>query len=126
MRTSLEFKFEKELANNHFNVEVGSLWDYDRSLCNSSYTNRLKVERLEKTKNTTLVYFKQKMPYLAYDISYFDGKTFKPHVKLGNGGWECLECGDEIQRARDWRDEYCNNCGAEIDWEKVIREQKED
>ena len=60
----------------HYDVEVNSLWDYDRSLDNAKTCLCLKV----KTVKDGAVGFYEDMPYKSYGITYFDGKTFKPHV----------------------------------------------
>ena len=61
----------------HYDVKVNSLWDYDRSLCQSPTWIGLKVKEVKNGK----VSFYEKMAYIAYGIEYFNDKTFKPHVK---------------------------------------------
>jgi len=61
----------------HYDVKVNSLWDYDRSLDHSQFIIHLRVKEVKDDKVT----FYEDMPYKAYGIEYFDGKTFKPHVK---------------------------------------------
>jgi len=61
----------------HYDVRVNSLWDYDRSLDNSQFTIGLKVKEVKDG----MVTFYEKMPYKSYGIAYFNGRTFKPHVK---------------------------------------------
>ena len=57
-------------------VGIDSLWDYDRSLCQSPKTIGLKVKAVDGN----VVRFYDKMAYEGYGLEYFDGKTFKPHV----------------------------------------------
>lgn len=57
-------------------VAIDSLWDYDRSLCQSQKTIGLKVKAIEGN----VVRFYDEMAYEGYGLEYFDGKTFKPHV----------------------------------------------
>ena len=61
----------------HYDVKVNSLWDYDRSLDHSQFIIRLRVKEVKDD----VVTFYEKMPYKTYDIKYFNGKTFKPHVE---------------------------------------------
>lgn len=58
------------------NVEVDSLWDYDRSLCQSQNYIGLKVKSIEGG----CVTFYEKMAYKGYGLLLFNGKTFIPHV----------------------------------------------
>lgn len=70
---------KKALINpsSHYDVKVNSLWDYDRSLDNAKNTIGLKVKEIKDN----LVFFFEEMPYKGYGIEYFNGKTFKPHIK---------------------------------------------
>ena len=63
-----------------YEVPIGSLWDYDRSLCHSQFTTALKVKDVRTTASGIVVEFEQLMAYSGYGIQYFDGKTFKPHI----------------------------------------------
>lgn len=58
-------------------VEVGSLWDYDRSLCHSANTVALKVKSIKDG----YVQFEQKMAYEGYSLEYFNGKIFRLHAE---------------------------------------------
>jgi hypothetical protein len=62
-------------------VTIGSFWDYDRSLDNSSNTKELEVVDINER---DMVSFKQKMPYANYGLSYFDGVVFYPSNKEQN------------------------------------------
>jgi len=66
-----------ENPKNHYEVKPNSRWDYDRSLDDARRTIGLKVRCVENG----MVSFYGDMPYESYSIEYFDGKTFKPHVK---------------------------------------------
>ena len=56
-------------------IKIGSKWNYDRSLCNSTNTSNLTVKEIDGN----IVQFEEKMAYKGYDIAYFrDGKTFTP------------------------------------------------
>ena len=61
----------------YYDVKVNSLWDYDKSLDNAKNRIGLKVKEVKDEK----VSFFEDMPYKAYGIEYFNGKTFKPHVR---------------------------------------------
>lgn len=65
---------------NHLKVTIGSLWDYDRSLDNADFAKALEVINIEHDLGTEMITFRQEMPYKRYGISYFDGRTFKPHI----------------------------------------------
>ena len=65
------------VSEEEIEVKIGSKWDYDRSLDHSSRAIGLTVESVDYEKR--LVTFKELMPYTAYSLNYFDGKTFKPH-----------------------------------------------
>jgi len=60
-----------------FDVKPNTLWDYDRSLCHSRKTIGLRVKEVSEKS----VKFYDDMAYESYGIEYFDGKTFKPHIK---------------------------------------------
>lgn len=57
-------------------VPVDSLWDYDRSLCDSPYYVGIKIKAVVNG----MVSFYEKMAYEGYGLEYFNGDTFKPHV----------------------------------------------
>jgi hypothetical protein len=73
----IEVRQLMEDPKSHYDVEDNSLWDYDGSLCQSPNTIGLKVRDV----SNGLVFFYEKMGFVAYGISNFDGKTFKPHVR---------------------------------------------
>lgn len=57
---------------------VGSLWDYNRSLCHSPITRGLEVRAIEGN----LVCFVQDMAYKGYGIEYFNNGVFCPANSL--------------------------------------------
>lgn len=66
-----------------YKVEIGSLWDYNRSLDNSPITRKLKVKRIYSPFNNHQLHveFEQTMPFRSYGIYYFDGYVFKPSLQ---------------------------------------------
>ena len=54
-------------------IEVGSRWDYDRSLCNSKNVKGLTVKKVTQKG----VEFMEKTAYQTYGLEYFNGVQFK-------------------------------------------------